>query len=897
MSRLLRSLATGALALSLACASNPETGPSTTWGVCAAHAAPATITTQTASAVASAGVSSASLQALLPRGSTLFRPQSGRSAFLPTIDDASPNTTALALALDVALFGKGLHLGPLGGSLNVTRGQTALHGQYIGLRTLHGRLNGNVDLRVTSGNIMSGVYTADVRFRQLRLDSALGPQTFNGTARIAVSINGTVANIGWTSNVTHRLHDRVITYKNLVAQIHSTLAQGMLDATITLKGTVTVSGMNGITGDITIATTAPLTLETPLPDDGGATATLRSGALLLNDRLTLKVARPDVVALTVDGGAPRLYRWSYLGGRSRSAFAVRRALADTLFQEGRVITMDPKNPQGAALAVMDGRILAVGPTAAVFPFQGPKTRVVSLQGRTLMPGFVEPHAHTNLSALNLLSNVDPRVVPCGSETLDNRIETVLDGLRAAVNKAHGAKALFGFGFDPSRLVKQQVMQGLTLQMLDGVSATTPIVVQNASQHVSYVNSAAFRLSGVWPTAPTGPFSLPDGSPLRGYVVTDPQTGLPTGVINEFAQASFLKPVIGILTETKADKLAYAKQWRAFQNLLASVGVTSYADLCLGAFAGADLEGELLGALALDPSTPCRVRAYLDTTGVDPKTLDIFPGEGDDRVRFVGCKFVSDGSTQGLTAGLSFDYTYPGPYPAKANGLIEFASSDALFRAALPWHRAGWQIAVHANGDRALELVLDTLGRLQKAAPRRDARFRIEHFTVHTRDALQRQVAAARKLGIFVGFTIGHVFYWGQVFHDTLLGAAHTEHLVPVKTLFDAGVPVSTHSDSPVTTPNPLRNVYIATNRLWQATPQQVLNPSEIITVTQALQTITLTPARSMFLDSRVGSLEVGKLADLVLLSADPTTVKPSDIRSIQVLGTWLSGRQVSGATH
>lgn len=896
MSLIKRLLTVGSLSLLLSCGLTGGANNAThDGGFPSAHAAPAPVTAIDASAVATDGLTAAHVQALFPSALGTFKPDSAKSPHLPTIDENSPNTTALGLAVGVAAFGEGRHISPLGGVMNVTAGRTALHATFVGYRTLHGRLNGDVDVRLSSGNVVAGTYRASVRFRRLLLDTPGGTQRFDGTAVIDVASSGTQSTVTFTSNATYSFRGSTIRYNNLVAKTAIAIEGAAMSGTQSLDGAVTVDKMNGLNGAIAVHTAKPLAFTAALNRFGGAAATFKSGQILFGDDLTLDVVRPNIVTLTVKGQKPKLYAWGYLGGTSRAGYAVRRAVAQTLFQGGNVLTINDKAPTATALALMDGRVLAVGSTNDVFPFQGPLTKVVNITGKTVMPGFVEPHAHTSLSALNLLANVDPRVVPCGTEALGNTIENVLARLKAAVAKAPDAKAFYGFGFDPSRLVKNELMQNLTLQQLDAVSPTVPIVVQNASQHVSYVNSAAFRATGVWPTAPNGPFSLPADSPLNGFVPTDPKTGLPTGIINDFGQTPFLKLAVGVLTETKADKIAFAKQWREFQNVLAKAGVTTYADMLLGAFAGPDMESELLQGLSLDPTNPCRIRAYVNTAGVDPKTLDMFPGEGDDRVRIIGAKFVSDGSTQGLTAGLSFNYAYPGPYPAKPNGLTEFKSADDFYNTALPWYQAGWQLAIHANGDRAVDYVLGGLAMLAKKKPNKDARFRIEHFTVHTPAEVKAQVALAKRLNVVVGFTIGHVYFWGQVFHDTLLGDANSEYLVPLKTLIDGGLIVATHSDSPVTSPNPLRNVYIATNRLWQAQPQKVLNPSEIITVPQALKTITINPAYSLSLEGKVGSLEVGKLADLVVLSADPTKVKPSDIGGIRVLGTWLEGRQVSGA--
>ena len=891
MSRLSRLLKTCTLSALLVSTLTVNAPPSH-----AAPAAPVQITPLNASAVASSAITSGDVQVIIPRAASGAPSGMGNGRLLPAINDESPNTTALGLALEVALYGPGKWDSPIGGFVEITKGQHGkLKGHFVGLKTLYGFVNGDLDLYVTSGNIVSGTYTAEVTCKDIVLNGGAHTCRLKGPAKLSVSGDASNFHVTFTSNITYVTPRGSLTNRDLRADTRISLKGSDVTASTTLEGAVEANDVNGLNGSIQVATRKPLELAGTLSERRAGVLSLRSGEIALNEALTLSVVKPNIVAAALNGKTTRRFAWEYLGGQRNASFDLRPAYADTIFHNGTVLTVDAKDSRAKALAVLDGHILAVGQNFAVFPFQAPTTRMVDLRGKTIMPGFVEPHAHTSLSALNLLADVTPRVVPCGTEAPGNTIEKVLADLRAAVKKAPKAKAFFGFNFDPSRLVKKELMQNLTREQLDGVSATIPIVVQNASQHVSYVNSAAFRATGLWPTAPKGPFTAPDkSSPMYGFLVVDAKTGLPTGVLNDFAQEPFLKLAVGAITETKADKLAFAKKWREFQDVLARVGVTSYGEMLLGAFAGTELESELLGLISLDPTNPCRIRAYIDTQSFTPDKLNMFPGEGYDRLKIIGGKFISDGSTQGLTAGLSFPYKYPGPYPAAANGETVFKSADDFYTRALPWYRAGWQLAVHANGDRALDYVLSGFDKLQKTMKNRNARFRVEHFTVHTPAEVARQVAAAKLLDVNVGLTIGHVYFWGQVFHDTLLGEENSRYLLPLKTLVDAGVRVSTHSDSPVTSPNPLRNVYIATNRLWQMEPRKVLSPNQVITVPQALRTITTNPAYAMFLDKEVGSLEVGKLADLVVLSADPTTTKPADMMGVHVVGTWLAGHQVSG---
>lgn len=330
--------------------------------------------------------------------------------------------------------------------------------------------------------------------------------------------------------------------------------------------------------------------------------------------------------------------------------------------------------------------------------------------------------------------------------------------------------------------------------------------------------------------------------------------------------------------------------------LAAEGVTTMSDQLTGAALGLQPELDLLTILALDPTNPVRLRSYFDSTIfikdaiTDLSSINIFPGEGYDKLRVIGTKFVLDGSTQGLTAGLNFNYIFPGPFPVGPDGLMDFASAAAVVVQAQPFYDQGWQMCFHANGDKAQDQLFAVVDTMRTANPRPDPRTRLEHFTVHQPSSLDQEVARAKALDLHVSVTIGHVFFWGQVFSETLLGADIADQIDPIRSLVEAGVVTSTHSDSPVVTCDPLRNVEIASTRLWQALPQEVLGGDQTVSVSEALKTVTLSAAHSLFLEKQVGSLEIGKLADLAVLEQDPTAVPSSQIDEIAVSRTYLAGK-------
>lgn len=540
-----------------------------------------------------------------------------------------------------------------------------------------------------------------------------------------------------------------------------------------------------------------------------------------------------------------------------------RGPADTIFVGGPIVTIAPGAPEAGALAVKDGVIVAVGDEGPVRKgWAGPRTRVVDLAGRTLMPGFVEPHVHVIGTAMQTLLALNLSNFELPYDTL----ETIVGRLKRHLATLPPGQWLTAFGVDPSRTTP--FVAALTADVLDRVSTTVPIFVLNQSGHIAYVNHKALEVAGVTKASP---------APAGGGVYVKDARGELTGELRELpSYAAFQAKMPPPTPEQVVSAL------RRQVRLLAAAGVTTTAEIALGTSFGLERELALLKALAAEPSTPVRFRVYLYGPAIPAGSL-LRPGDGDDRLRLVGVKFVGDGSNQGLTGALNAPYSWPAGTTNR--GALDFADAELLARVR-PFFDQGWQISVHANGDRAIDQVLGVYGTLLAGNPdpaRR--RLRIEHFTITT----EAQVKRVKELGLTPGMTIGHVGFWGEPFHDRIIGAERAERIDPTASLARSGVRFALHSDSPVSPVGPLRYVADASARLWQTPPRKVLGPDQRITVDRALCAVTLDAAYQLFLDDRVGSLEVGKWADLVVLEKNPRTTPPDEIRRIMVVETWLSG--------
>jgi len=542
------------------------------------------------------------------------------------------------------------------------------------------------------------------------------------------------------------------------------------------------------------------------------------------------------------------------------------AAADMIFLGGPIVTVNAKNEEVEAVAVKDGKIVAVGTLAEInSKWSDPKTQVMNLNGRTLMPGFVEPHVHVVLTSM-----VEGLWLDLSNFTLPyDTVETLSAKLRTALKKVPPGGWLAGFGVDPSRT--SPFMAELTLEVLDQVSKDVPIFIINQSGHIAYVNSKAYELAGVTnqtPNPPGGGLYVKDANGKLTGKLIEPPSYLPF-------QAKMPVPTQAELVEAM----------RQTTKRLATKGITTSAEITLGANLGVENELGLFQYLMKDGGLPVRVRAYLYGSAIPQGFNALKPNDGDAHLRFIGVKFIADGSTQGLTAALNEAYSYPAG--TKDRGSLNY-KTETFFNMMKPFFDQGWQIAIHANGDSAVDQALENYSKLlDKVDNPQTRRLRIEHFTI----TKPEQVMLTKKLGVVPGFTIGHVHYWGEPFHDHIVGAARANRIDPAASMKKEGVRFAFHSDTPVSPYGPLKYITQGVTRVWQSPTERVLGPDERISVDDAIRAVTIDAAYQLMSDHEVGSLEVGKLADFVVLEKNPRTTAPAQISEIKVLETWVGGKR------
>ncbi len=541
--------------------------------------------------------------------------------------------------------------------------------------------------------------------------------------------------------------------------------------------------------------------------------------------------------------------------------------ADRLLVNARILTMNPDEPEAEALLIRDGRIAYVGPADAARERAGPDTKLVDAGGRTVLPGFVEPHMHlVPIAVLNHYENIGPFRHPTVAGALEH-----LRGVGAELDRSNVADDwIVARQFDPSL---QEGPTALTRQMLDDVSSTRPIFVYNASLHLGYCNSRALEIAGIDRNTPDPPGSAyqrdADGTP-NGVL----QGGAAMGSVARHNAAMRSHDV----TQACLDVLAHASR----------MGFTTVCDQGTGLMQG-PAELVLYRALRDSNAMTCRFRYSLgDQRASDWDAAGIAFGDGDAWLRAAGWKIVSDGSNQGLT-GLQ-----RAPFLCADSRGIAYVEPEELKAKVCRRLSDGWAVIVHANGDQAIDNALAAFEAARAAGlDPGGRRCRIEHCSILHDDQIQR----IRDLGVSPSFLIGHVYWWGQAFRDVIFGPEKAALLDRAGACERAGIRWTLHSDEPVTEMNPLRCIENAVTRSLWRDPDNPLAPAEAVSVEAALRAMTLDAAWQCHSDHEVGSLEAGKLADFVVLEADPRAVPPESIGSIRVLETWVDGIRVFGANR
>ncbi|NNL66992.1 MAG: amidohydrolase [Myxococcales bacterium] len=528
----------------------------------------------------------------------------------------------------------------------------------------------------------------------------------------------------------------------------------------------------------------------------------------------------------------------------------------TVYVGGPILTVDASDRVVEALGVEGDRIGAVGSAAEVRAWAGESARIVDLAGRTVVPGFIDAHGHFPGEGVWDVV-VDLRSPPI-SDVAD--IHGLVQRLGERADATPEGEWIVGMGYDDTLLIEGRHP---TRRDLDRASTRHPVAILHVSGHLAVLNTAALKEVGIDKDTPD-----PEGGVIRRNA-----RGRPNGVLEEEAMHPIEKRV---LSPAPLDSLRIVRS--ASERYLAA-GVTTaqngYAPkFQIQAFAW-------LGRLRL---LPLRLVMWPDPEVADAVLAGelALPTPDPDRVRMGAIKIVADGSIQGYTGYLSEPYHVP---PGDDPGYRGYprVSREELIEQVARYHAAGMQVAVHGNGDASIDDILDAFEEAQRRHPREDARPVVIHAQMARPDQLERMAA----LGVIPSFFSLHTFYWGDRHRTIFMGEERASRMSPAASADALGLRFTIHCDAPVVPMEPLRLIGAAVGRHTRS--GVVVGPEERIPVMRALRAVTLDAARQHFEEDRKGSLEVGKLADLVILSDDPRAVDPTEIAGIRVLETVVGG--------
>ena len=553
------------------------------------------------------------------------------------------------------------------------------------------------------------------------------------------------------------------------------------------------------------------------------------------------------------------------GGLTASGAAQAQAAATTIFHGGPIRTMDDTQPSAEAVAVRGQTILAVGALDAVRAAAGRGARLVDLDGRTLLPGFFDPHGHVSMVGLQArYANLLP--APDGE---GNDIAALQRITRDWMNRhealVRDTGLIIGFGYDDSQL---QERRHPTRDELDAISDSVPVLFLHQSSHLGAANGAALAAAGIGADTadpPGGVFRRKDGSRE------------PNGVLEETA----LFAVMGALfTRLNAEAnrqmiVEGARYYARFGYTTAQDGRSS-TDTC-----------RMIAGLAEAGALPIDILSFPDIlTSTDVMATPLYRRNYEGRYRIGGVKLTLDGSPQAKTAWLSQPYFVPPEgQPASWRGYPAVTEQQALDAVDLAFAN-DWQIEVHANGDAAIDLMIAAVREASRKHGARDRR----PVLIHGQTTRMDQLDELKALGIVPSLFPMHTFYWGDWHRDSVLGPRRAEFISPCGSAWRRGMRFTSHHDAPVANPDAMRVLSATVTRRTRS--GDILGPDERVPVEVALKAMTLWAAWQHYEDDRKGSLTAGKLADMILLDADPMTVDPDRLAGIKVTDVYKDGRPV-----
>jgi len=532
----------------------------------------------------------------------------------------------------------------------------------------------------------------------------------------------------------------------------------------------------------------------------------------------------------------------------------------TLYFNGDILTMKGESPQYAeAIVEEDGKIVFVG-TLNAAEQQFDKAKKIDLFGRTLLPGLIDGHAHFGSFSTQAIG---AQILPPPDAGAHN-IPKLIEILKAWDTPEKRALTgwIFGMGFDDSVLEENRFP---TKHDLDQVSSDFPIMIIHISGHFAVVNSKGLELLGITAETPN-----PEGGIIRREAGNEPN-----GVLEELAAIPYY-----IKALTPATSEAAKQFFDAGQEMALSYGYTTAQD-------GRTMDQSMFVNAAKNYTLKLDIVSYVDYAYTDNMmNTKWYSKTYNNHYRIGGMKITLDGSPQGRTAWRTTPYLLPpegatedyAGYPAIPDDSVV----TALYKKAF---KNNWQILTHANGDAAMDQMIRTMKPAIEEFGNDDRR----SVLIHGQYVRADQLDALKEMNVIASLFPLHTFYWGD-WHKQIIGDSLGNFISPTRTALDKGLKITIHTDAPVALPNLMRMVGISVER--KSRSGEVIGADQKLTPYEALKGITEWSAYQHFEEDTKGTLEEGKLADMVILDKNPLKVSEEDIKHIMVLETYKEGQLV-----
>ena len=524
---------------------------------------------------------------------------------------------------------------------------------------------------------------------------------------------------------------------------------------------------------------------------------------------------------------------------------------------GNIHTMDPALPKVQEVVVHDGRIAYVGDSRTASGFKGSKSQVIDLKGQTVLPGFIESHMHPLWFGIGLLQ------VNCGPSVVPSMVK-MAEKIKSVVDHTPKGEWILGTGWDHTKMQEKRFPNRWDL---DKAAPDHPVFLKRTCAHMAVVNSKALALAGITKATP---------NPESGEIVRDPQSGEPTGMLLEQAMDLVPLPKYKVVDLENGMDLA--------QKEFGKSGVTMVNDMSaeeegLRAYQNLLKKNQLSVRYRLWPFA----RPTLGYRGFlkELVSLGIQSGFGNEMVNIQGVKFILDGTIGGRTTALSEPYVND-----PSNYGILYDDENGLLPDVLLALNGGLRISMHAKGDRAIEAVVRVMEMANKEVEVPRFRNRIEHCDMPSSDQLRRM----KKLNMAIGSSCPFNYYATDMF-VTNLGEERANRMFPQKSIQEMGLIAPLNSDGPVCgETKPLVNAYYAVTR--KSREGVILGKDQAISVYDAIKAVTIDAAYMTFDENNVGSITIGKWADIIVLEDDPFRTDPENLRNIDVAMTLVQGQIV-----